>query len=84
MPPPFFQGAWPSFVGVTRVNSQLIIIMSSILESMSTRKLCYFMGALVFLELLTILLGGVISPKPNNSMEFTATKCIDQKGDTAR
>ena len=51
---------------------------SSIIESMSSRKLGYILTAASILLLLSFLVGGLISPTPNASMQYLATKCIDE------
>ena len=50
----------------------------SIIESMSSRKLGYILTAASILLLLSFLVGGLISPTPNASMQYLATKCIDE------
>ncbi len=52
-----------------------------ILESMSTRKLCYVVGGLSLALAGCLFAGAVVSPKPNNSMQFTGTKCVDDSPD---
>ncbi len=49
-----------------------------ILESMSTRKLCYVVGGLSLVWAGCLLAGAVVSPKPNSSMQVSGTKCVDR------
>ncbi len=51
-----------------------------ILESMSSRKLCYMVGGLAVVWV-GCLAAGALSPKPNRAMQFTATKCVDDEAD---
>jgi len=51
-----------------------------IIENMSSRKLTYVVLGLVSMQFLCFLLGAVVSPTPNSSMQYLATKCVDEKG----
>jgi len=51
----------------------------SIIESMSSRKLGYILTGASILLLAGFLIGGLVSPTPNASMQYLATKCIDEK-----
>ena len=50
----------------------------SIIENMSSRKLGYVLTVASILLLISFLIGGLISPSPNTSMQYLATKCIDE------
>ena len=56
----------------------------AIIEIMSSRKLTYLVVLLVLLQIGCFFLGAIVSPIPNGSMQYLATKCIDPKGDAAR
>ena len=45
-----------------------------------SRKLTYVVLGLVTLQFLCFLIGAVVSPTPNSSMQYLATKCVDLKG----
>ena len=49
----------------------------SIIESMSSRKLGYILAGACIVLLGSFLIGGIGSPTPNASMQYLATKCID-------
>jgi len=51
-----------------------------IIENMSSRKLTYVVLGLVTLQFLCFLIGAVVSPTPNSSMQYLATKCVDVNG----
>ena len=53
----------------------------TIIESMSSRKLTYVLILLVVLQIFSFLLGAVVSPKPNGTMQYTGTKCIAKDSD---
>jgi len=53
-------------------------MVSSIIESMSTRKLTYVVATLLTMQMLCFLIGALVSPTPNSSMQYIATKCIDK------
>ena len=59
----------------------LSTMSSSIIESMSSRKLSYLVLILATGQILCFFLGALISPSPNTSMTLTATKCVDEKAD---
>ena len=50
---------------------------SSIIESMSSRKLGYFLAVAMIVLFSSFLIGGLVSPTTYASMQYLATKCID-------
>ena len=50
----------------------------SIIENMSSRKLGYILAAALISLIICGILGGVVSPTPNATMQYLATKCIDK------
>ena len=56
--------------------------MSSIIESMSSRKLTYLVALLALCQLGCFFLGALVSPPPNAANNILATKCVDPAGDT--
>jgi len=53
-----------------------------IIENMSSRKLTYVVCGLLALQVGCFLLGAIVSPNPNASMQFLAAKCVDLDGGT--
>lgn len=53
---------------------------STIIECMSTRKLTYVLVVLLSMQVACFLIGAIISPMPNSSMQYLATNCIDVNG----
>lgn len=49
----------------------------SIIENMSSRKLSYVLAFLSSILVFCFLLGALVSPSPNSSMQYLATKCVD-------
>ncbi|OCT84803.1 hypothetical protein XELAEV_18022960mg [Xenopus laevis] len=49
----------------------------AIIENMSTKKLCMVGVALLLLQVLAFLVGGLIAPKPTTYVNPVAMKCID-------
>ena len=56
----------------------------SIIENMSSRKLGYVLAGASGFLLLCFLLGALVSPTPNASMQYLATKCVDKSGGVDR
>ena len=52
----------------------------AIIENMSGRKLSYILGVAAFLLILCGLIPGLVSPAPNSSMQYLASKCVDKSG----
>ena len=52
----------------------------SIIESMSSRKLGYILAFAMVSLITCFAIGGLISPTPNATMQYLATKCIDNSG----
>ena len=50
----------------------------AIIENMSGRKLGYILGGATLMLILCGLIGGIVSPAPNSSMQFLASKCVDK------
>jgi hypothetical protein len=50
----------------------------SIIENMSSRKLGYVLGLLSTVLIICFLTGALVSPTPNASMQYLATKCVDK------
>ena len=48
----------------------------SVIENMSSRKLGYVLAGASSFLLLCFLLGALVSPMPNTSMQYLATKCV--------
>ncbi len=61
-------------------ETQTSKMTSSIIESMSTRKLTYVVVVLMSMQLACFLIGALVSPTPNSSMQYLATNCIDPSG----
>ncbi|KAG8437147.1 hypothetical protein GDO86_008010 [Hymenochirus boettgeri] len=49
----------------------------AIIENMSTKKLCLVGVALLLLQVLAFLVGGLIAPKPTSHISSLAVKCVD-------
>jgi len=54
--------------------------IGTIIENMSGRKLMYVVSGLIVLQILCFLLGAIVSPTPNSSMQLLAQKCYDKDG----
>ena len=65
------------------LNSE-IMAGGSIIENMSSRKLGYVLAGASGFLLLCFLLGALVSPTPNASMQYLATKCVDKSGGVDR
>lgn len=51
----------------------------AIIEVMSSRKLTYLVLLMLAAQLTSFLLGAIVAPNPNSSMQLLATKCVDPK-----
>ncbi len=52
----------------------------AIIEQMSNRKLGYVLATLSTILVFCFLIGALVSPSPNTSMQYLATKCVDKSG----
>uniref|UniRef100_UPI00359017E2 protein wntless homolog n=1 Tax=Myxine glutinosa TaxID=7769 RepID=UPI00359017E2 len=48
----------------------------AIIENMSSRKLCMLGVALLLVQALAFMVGGLIAPSPTNASHYLATKCV--------
>ena len=67
-------------VSITYVCVHIFKDLKCLLLILCSRKLTYVVLGLVSMQFLCFLLGAVVSPTPNSSMQYLATKCVDEKG----